>query len=130
MVSTRPFSIFLIMEVQLIENVVPISAIWQSDSVIDIFFFIFFSIMVLSQDTEYSSLHYSVGTCLCKAVFLLLHSLQRTSVMAEMYTIKQVTPTSRPRTRVTFCSIRLEIKCTINVMYLNHPKTITPNPGL
>ena len=63
-------NIFLIYftEVQLIHNVVLISAVQQSDSVIHIyiyiytFFFIFFSIG-LSQDIRYSSLCYAVGPC-------------------------------------------------------------------
>ena len=41
----------------------------------------------------------------------------------------QGSPTSRPQTH-TSCQIsdgiRLEIKCTINVMCLNHPQTISP----
>ena len=43
-------------------------------------------------------------------------------------------PNLQAKDQSTFCqisnSIRLQIKCTKNVMYFNHPKTITPNPGL
>ena len=43
-------------------------------------------------------------------------------------------PILQAKDQSIFCqisnSIRLQINCTINVMYLNHPKTITPNPGL
>ena len=45
--------------------------------------------------------------------------------------VVQESPNSRPWTS-TFCqissSIRLEIKCTINVMLLHHPETIPPTP--
>ena len=44
---------------------------------------------------------------------------------------KQGSPTSRSQTGTSSYirgSIRLEIKCTINVMSLNHPQTIPPHP--
>ena len=41
----------------------------------------------------------------------------------------QGSPASRPKTSIShqiISGIRLEIKCTINVMHLNHPQTIPP----
>lgn len=46
--------------------------------------------------------------------------------------VRQGSPTSKPWTR-TSCqisgSIRLEMKCTVNVRYLNYPETILPTPN-
>ena len=57
----------------MIYNVVLISAIQQSESVIHIytFFFIFFSVMV-SQDTEYSSLCSTVGPCWLSLLYVIV----------------------------------------------------------
>ena len=60
-------------EVQLIYNVVLISTVQQSDSVIHIyiFFFIFFSIMVYHK-IEYSSLCYTVGPCCLSILYIIV----------------------------------------------------------
>ena len=45
----------------------------------------------------------------------------------------QGSPTSRlwtPTSCQISSGIRLEIKCAISVMFLNHPKTITPRPSV
>ena len=62
--SLHLFTYLLIIEIKLISNVVPISAVQQSASAahIQTFFSIFFSIMVY-HDTEYSSLCYTLGPC-------------------------------------------------------------------
>ena len=58
-------------EVSLIYNVVLISSVQQGDSVIHMYVCILFHILfhyVLSQDIEYSSLCYTVGTC-CLSIY-------------------------------------------------------------
>ena len=45
----------------------------------------------------------------------------------------QGSPASRPKTSIShqiISDIRLEIKCTINVMHLNHPKTTPPTKSM
>ena len=54
------YSIFFKIEVQLIYNVVLISGVQQSDSVVHIYILFHYSLL---QDTEYSSLCYTVGLC-------------------------------------------------------------------
>ena len=66
------FKIYFI-EVQLIFNVVLISAVQQSDSVLHIY--ILFHILShygLSQDTEYSSLCYTVGPCCLSILYIIV----------------------------------------------------------
>ena len=65
---------FLKIEVQLIYNVVLISAVQQSDLVIrrqTFFFYIIFH-YGLSQDIEYSSLCYLVGPCCLSILYVIL----------------------------------------------------------
>ena len=62
---THTFCIFFI-EVELIYNVVLVSGVQQSDSVIHTYISIFFQILFpyrLLQNIEYSSLYYTVGPC-------------------------------------------------------------------
>ena len=67
--TATPFAVnsffITLIEVQLIYNVVLVSSVQQSDSVLYISFFRFFFIIRyrLLQDIEYSSLCYTVGPC-------------------------------------------------------------------
>ena len=65
--------VLFFIEVELIYNVVSISAVQQSDSVIRIY--ILFKILFhygLSQDIEYSSLGYTIGPCCLSILYIVV----------------------------------------------------------
>ena len=64
---------FFLIEVYLIYNVVLISAVQQSDSVIYIYIYIYILFHCgLLQDIEYSSLCYTVGPCCLSALYIIV----------------------------------------------------------
>ena len=82
---------YFFIEVQLIYNVVPVSAIQQTDPVLHIYTF-FFNILFhhgLSQETGYSSLCYTVGTCFLDILsFLSISDMATLSCVVSQYNLK------------------------------------------
>ena len=77
--------------VKLIYNVVPISAIQQTDSVLHIYTFFFNTLFHhgLSQEIGYSSLCYTVGTCFLDILsFLSISDMATLSYVVSQYNLK------------------------------------------